>query len=348
MRKTTLAIAFITILFASLTFAEIPHLISYQGILKDSSGASVVDNMYPLKFRIYNDSSGDGILWESVDYISIRTTDGKYTHVLGSTNFLPDTLAHYLDLWLGVTIGLAEEIKPRSLIINNPSTSSEPERKDSISKLDDTPQNNKILTLDPKYLGESPNNEIKTKLDKYYFKQQLTPGFILKYGVDLGGKHKVSVSGQSVTVSVKNGMTGAIEFYMVDKAKASRLGVGLEYQLPRSQSDYEGDFNFLSYYIAFRISSGHKGRSEYVTLFTFKLGHSYFSGDSNYKGSGQYEADLKGGFHFGVGLGILHSDVLLIEGIYEVNFGNIELSGDKFDIKYSRFYISMGINSSSK
>jgi hypothetical protein len=97
----------------SISLAEIPHTISYQGILKDSTGAPVEDGIYAIKFAIYNDSSSGLALWETSGFVPIQTHQGLFSHILGSTNTIPDSIAKYENLWLGLTVNLEPEMTPR-------------------------------------------------------------------------------------------------------------------------------------------------------------------------------------------------------------------------------------------
>jgi len=99
--------------------AEVPHLISYQGILKDSTGEVVEDNVHALKFSIYNDSTEGLLLWESEGFVPLQITNGLFQHVLGSTNPIPDSISNFSNLWLGVAIGLEPEL-PRTQIVSVP------------------------------------------------------------------------------------------------------------------------------------------------------------------------------------------------------------------------------------
>ena len=118
MRRIIMIIGIAVILF-SISNAEVPHLISYQGILKDSTGEVVEDNVYALKFSIYNDSTEGLLLWESEGYVPLQITNGLFQHVLGSTNPIPDSISSFSSLWLGVAIGLESEL-PRTQIVSVP------------------------------------------------------------------------------------------------------------------------------------------------------------------------------------------------------------------------------------
>jgi len=54
------------ITIASLSLAEIPQVISYQGKVTDAVGAPVADGIYAMRFRIYDDPNTGGLLWDSI------------------------------------------------------------------------------------------------------------------------------------------------------------------------------------------------------------------------------------------------------------------------------------------
>ena len=57
---------FLFFVFALTQFisAQIPHTISYQGVLADNKGNIVPDGNVSLTFRLYNASEGGDTLWQ--------------------------------------------------------------------------------------------------------------------------------------------------------------------------------------------------------------------------------------------------------------------------------------------
>jgi hypothetical protein len=100
--------------------AEVPKQISYQGVLTDPSGAWVADGVYSIKFRIYDDSIGGNILWETSGYVPLQIHHGMIKHDLGSTNAIPDSIAAYPNQWVGITVNLGSELLPRTRLISVP------------------------------------------------------------------------------------------------------------------------------------------------------------------------------------------------------------------------------------
>ena len=102
----------VSILFAlSLSTAQIPHTLSYQGILADSSGAPKPDGAYNFTFRLYNVSSGGSALWSETQ--SAQVKHGLFSAILGSVNPIPDSVRFDQQYWLGVQVASDPELSPR-------------------------------------------------------------------------------------------------------------------------------------------------------------------------------------------------------------------------------------------
>ena len=100
--------------------AAAPPLIHFQGYLTDSTSVAVEDDVYALRFRIYDDSIGGTILWESSGFVPLQTTNGLLNHLLGSTNTLPDSVFTVDDLWVGISIEAESEAVPRTRLVSVP------------------------------------------------------------------------------------------------------------------------------------------------------------------------------------------------------------------------------------
>jgi len=96
--------------------AQIPNTISYQGILKDGSGA-VINDVLDLTFRIYDVESGGSNLWEET-HTSVNVNDGLFNLILGDVTglFLPFDVQY----WLGTIIDGGAEMSPRTKLTSVP------------------------------------------------------------------------------------------------------------------------------------------------------------------------------------------------------------------------------------
>jgi hypothetical protein len=107
--RTFLSIALMLILAASLSLAQVPRTISYQGVLTDANGTVVPDGNYNLTFKIYDTSSGGTPLWTEVQ--SVAVSKGIFSVILGSV--APLNLPFNRPYYLGVTIESGAELSPR-------------------------------------------------------------------------------------------------------------------------------------------------------------------------------------------------------------------------------------------
>ncbi|MEE9442702.1 MAG: hypothetical protein V3V99_08540 [candidate division Zixibacteria bacterium] len=114
--KNTISILVLAVVLASMSFAQIPQIINYQGRLTDTGGEPVPDGPYLINFVLYSGEASDDTLWFSGQQ-SIQVTDGLFSYQLGSNNPLPsDFFGPGSEPFLGVTIESDPEISPRTRI----------------------------------------------------------------------------------------------------------------------------------------------------------------------------------------------------------------------------------------
>ncbi|MBI3317276.1 MAG: LamG domain-containing protein [Candidatus Omnitrophica bacterium] len=89
--------------------AAIPQFMTYQGILKDSSG-NYLTGTYSILFNLYDVSSGGTALWTETQS-SVSVNSGRFSVQLGSVTTL--NLNYAADYWLGVKVGSDSEMTPR-------------------------------------------------------------------------------------------------------------------------------------------------------------------------------------------------------------------------------------------
>ena len=92
----------------ALSFADIPHLINYQGKLTDTTGKPVTDGTYSVTFRIYDAESAGSLLWEETQSVSIQK--GIFSVMLGGVIAL--NLSFSKPYWLELKVG-NEVMSPR-------------------------------------------------------------------------------------------------------------------------------------------------------------------------------------------------------------------------------------------
>jgi hypothetical protein len=85
-------------------WAEIPHVISYQGKVTDAGGEPVADSTYTMHFRIYDAETGGNLEWSSGNQL-IPLASGVFSVMLGESPQPPLALDFDEDYWLHVTFG---------------------------------------------------------------------------------------------------------------------------------------------------------------------------------------------------------------------------------------------------
>jgi len=96
------------------SFAEVPHLINYQGKLADADGASITGTK-SITFRIYNVSSGGVPLWQETQ--SVTADKGIFNVLLGAVTDL--NLAFDEPYYLAIKVESDAEMSPRQRITSS-------------------------------------------------------------------------------------------------------------------------------------------------------------------------------------------------------------------------------------
>lgn len=121
MRNVNLIIAVACILFfatPTMSHADVPQMINYQGRLTDSEGGPVKDSNYAVTFRIYNQAEGGEIIWDEEDTVS--TQNGLFSLILGQNNPMHDSVFNESTRYLGIQLEGQGEIYPRTALISVP------------------------------------------------------------------------------------------------------------------------------------------------------------------------------------------------------------------------------------
>ncbi len=167
-------------------------------------------------------------------------------------------------------------------------------------------------------------------------------GGTVKFGYDLSGTHEVSAFGITVEEDVESGISVGGEFLFHANPNID-FGIGLSHQLERSFEDVPAEFQFTSLYGTVRLKTNLEPVDPYICG---QLGYGYLDGDSDYRGTGIYEADLEGDLYYGLGLGAIINKHFLIELLYTVNegTGRLEYFQIEGDIRYEKMTMNIGVN----
>lgn len=104
---------FLLVLHYSLSavYAEVPHLLNYQGRLTDATGKPLADGAQAITFRIYDAEAAGNLLWEETQSVTIQK--GIFNVLLGSVTSL--NLAFDKPYFLEIKVG-TEVMSPRQRI----------------------------------------------------------------------------------------------------------------------------------------------------------------------------------------------------------------------------------------
>ncbi len=100
------------------TFAQIPQILSYQGVLTDSAGVPFADNPYEITFRLYEEAEDGSVLWSEADIV--MTSKGLFNTILGDQNNFYPTIKFDRQYWLSLQVGNEAELLPRIALTSTP------------------------------------------------------------------------------------------------------------------------------------------------------------------------------------------------------------------------------------
>ncbi len=114
MRATAIVALVLAVCLAIPASGAINPVLSYQGSLKDSSGAPYADGNYNFTFSIYDDSIGGVGLWSEIQLLEVK--NGLIHAYLGSVTAFDQQIFAISPLWLGIRLGNDPEFVPRHVI----------------------------------------------------------------------------------------------------------------------------------------------------------------------------------------------------------------------------------------
>lgn len=109
------ALVFLAALITLPVTAQIPRTITYQGVLRDGSGA--VTGAHTLLITLYNQASGGAQLWNELHNVTVD--EGLFSVVLGSVTPIPGSVTFDRTYFIGVAIDGGAEL-PRTALTSVP------------------------------------------------------------------------------------------------------------------------------------------------------------------------------------------------------------------------------------
>ena len=97
------------ILFVGFIFADVPHLISYQGRLTDGTGTPLTGS-HNIAFSLYTTASGGVAIWSETHGGVTLNSEGLYNVMLGSVTSFPSSVDFSQQYWLAVSVDGGGEI----------------------------------------------------------------------------------------------------------------------------------------------------------------------------------------------------------------------------------------------
>jgi len=96
--------------FSTVVLAQVPRVISYQGVLTDTLGTPKPDGPYELIFRLYKAETGGTAIWSETKSLQLR--QGLFSTMLGDLVPFPPSIDFSVPYWLSVQVG-GDELSPR-------------------------------------------------------------------------------------------------------------------------------------------------------------------------------------------------------------------------------------------
>jgi hypothetical protein len=104
---------------ASVSTADVPELVNYQGILTDSGG-SPLDGSYNLTFKVYPDSGAAAIALWTEEHPAVDVDEGLFNVILGANSPVTPGIFSDPERWLGITVDNDPEMYPRMRVTSVP------------------------------------------------------------------------------------------------------------------------------------------------------------------------------------------------------------------------------------
>jgi len=112
MKKFFISIfVFLLVLLPANSQAQIPRILSYQGILTDSVGTPKSDGSYSFTFGLYESQSGGSPFWTETKNLIVKR--GLFYTQLGDQTLISASIRFDKPYWLGIKVGTENELPQR-------------------------------------------------------------------------------------------------------------------------------------------------------------------------------------------------------------------------------------------
>ena len=106
------AVALLVLTAGSTAFAQVPRIITYQGVLADVNGTPVLDGNRTLTMSIYDAPTGGNLLYTETQ--NVQFVRGVFNVGIGSVTPFPASLTFDRPYYVGITVDNNQELSPRT------------------------------------------------------------------------------------------------------------------------------------------------------------------------------------------------------------------------------------------
>ena len=111
-----MVVGIVTFFLCSVSSADVPHKINYQGKLTNSDG-ELIDDVVSIVFSIYEDATKSDPLWQETQS-SVTVAKSVFSVVLGSVTTIPDSVFDGSTRYLGIKVEDDSEMSPRKPLVS--------------------------------------------------------------------------------------------------------------------------------------------------------------------------------------------------------------------------------------
>ncbi len=112
MRRFAICLVLVAVV-AVVTMAEVPRIISYQGIISGGPSSMPITGTHELTFRLYDNESGMTLpLWTET-HLGVQVQHGIFSVYLGNANPFGEDVDFSKQYWLGISLDSSPEMSPR-------------------------------------------------------------------------------------------------------------------------------------------------------------------------------------------------------------------------------------------
>ncbi|MCS7000378.1 MAG: hypothetical protein NZ481_05815, partial [Candidatus Kapabacteria bacterium] len=105
-------------ILSAISVAQIPRVLSYQGVLLGEDGRLLPDGQYRLTIHLYDQASGGTPLHQEEQAVVL--SGGVFSVLIGASTPLPSSLTFERPYYVGVSVNGGAELQPRTMLVAVP------------------------------------------------------------------------------------------------------------------------------------------------------------------------------------------------------------------------------------